>query len=42
MVSVPVGGFADPSFAEPGASAYEERRHPWMSFATRGPLERMP
>jgi hypothetical protein len=28
---VPVGAFADPTFAPPGVSVYEERRHPWVS-----------
>lgn len=28
---VPVGAFADPTFAAPAVSVYEERRHAWVS-----------
>lgn len=28
---VPVGAFADPAFAAPTVSVYEERRHAWVS-----------
>jgi hypothetical protein len=30
MVGLPVGGFADPDFPQPGVSIYEERRHAWV------------
>lgn len=30
VVAVPVGAFADPSFAPPTVSVYEARRHPWV------------
>lgn len=39
MISVAVGGFADPSFPEPLVSVYGERRHPWLRFETAEPLE---
>ncbi|ACG79854.1 conserved hypothetical protein [Phenylobacterium zucineum HLK1] len=41
MVSVPVGGFADPGFPEPRVSVYEARRHPWARIQTEGPIERL-
>jgi hypothetical protein len=40
MVSVPLGGFADPSFPEPGFSVYESRRHPWVRIEPDGPIVR--
>ena len=36
MISVPVGGFADPGFPVPTVSVYEERRHPWCSIEAEG------
>jgi hypothetical protein len=30
FVAVPVGAFADPSFAPPQVSVYGARRHPWV------------
>jgi hypothetical protein len=41
MVSVPLGGFADPAFPEPRFSVWEARRHPWVRIETQGPIERM-
>ena len=38
MVSVAVGGFADPAFPEPTVSVYGERRHPWLRIATTEPV----
>lgn len=32
MVSVPVGGFADPAFPPPTVSVYENRKHPWVGL----------
>lgn len=40
-ISVPVGGFADPTFPEPKVSVYESRKHPWVTIETEGELERM-
>jgi hypothetical protein len=40
VVSIPVGAFADPAFPEPRVSVREERRHPWVAFATEGEMER--
>lgn len=39
MVSIPVGGFADPAFPEPRASVYEDRKHPWVELRPEQPLE---
>ena len=41
MVTVPVGGFADPEFPPPHASVYEERKHGWFDFSPDLPIERM-
>jgi hypothetical protein len=41
MVSVPVGGFADPTFPEPSISVYRERGHPWVKLDTSRPVEEM-
>jgi len=32
VIAVPVGGFADPGFAEPSFSVWESRRHPWVTL----------
>jgi hypothetical protein len=32
IVLVPVGGFADPGFQEPGLSIWEARRHAWVTL----------
>jgi hypothetical protein len=32
-VVIPVGSFADPTFAAPQRSIYESRRHPWAMIA---------
>lgn len=40
FVAVPVGAFADPTFAPPTVSIYEARRHPWTETPDL-PLERM-
>jgi hypothetical protein len=32
FVVVAVGGFADPGFALPSVSVYEERKHPWVAL----------
>lgn len=40
MISVPVGGFADPSFPEPRFSVYEAQKHPWVELRTLQPLDR--
>ena len=40
MVSVPVGGFADPVFPEPRVSVYEQRKHPWIELQPQEPLTR--
>jgi hypothetical protein len=32
FVVVAVGAFADPSFALPSVSFYEERKHPWVAL----------
>jgi hypothetical protein len=32
LVGVPVGAFADPSFAAPSVAVYESRRHHWVSL----------
>lgn len=39
MVSVPVGGFADPDFPEPRVSVYGSRRHRWVRIETEGPID---
>jgi len=39
MISVPVGGFADPDFPAPFVSVYEERKHRWFDFALGLPIE---
>jgi hypothetical protein len=39
MVTIPVGGFADPAFPEPTVEVYGERRHPWIGFDTAEPLK---
>ena len=31
LIAVPVGAFADPSFAPPVRSIYESRRHAWVA-----------
>jgi hypothetical protein len=31
-IAVPVGAFADPSFAAPRVSVWEERMHPWVGL----------
>jgi hypothetical protein len=41
MVSVPVGGFADPSFPEPKISVYEERCPDWLRVTTSAPIDRL-
>lgn len=38
MVSIPVGGFADPAFPEPRVSVYEERKHPWVELCPKQPF----
>lgn len=37
LIAVPLGAFADPSFASPSVSVYEERQHPWL--ALKGEIE---
>ncbi len=32
VIAIPVGAFADPSFAPPTVSVYEARRHPWITL----------
>ena len=32
MVSVALGGFADPTFPAPTISVYESRKHPWVGL----------
>ncbi len=32
LIAVPVGAFADPAFAAPAMSVYEQRRHPWCEL----------
>jgi hypothetical protein len=32
-IAVAVGSFADPSFPAPTGSAWNERRHPWVTFS---------
>lgn len=39
MVSVPVGGFADPDFPEPRVSVYGSRRYRWVRIETEGPID---
>lgn len=41
MISVPVGGFANPDFPAPRFSVYEERKHGWFDFSPGQPIERM-
>jgi hypothetical protein len=31
-VAIPVGGFANPSFAAPWISIYQSRQHPWVTL----------
>jgi hypothetical protein len=31
LIAVPIGAFADPTFAPPTVSVYESRRHPWVA-----------
>lgn len=38
-VAIPVGAFAEPSFAAPSFSVYEERMHSWVSMPSG--IERM-
>ena len=38
MISIAVGCFTDEAFPEPLVQVYGERRHPWIRFATEGPL----
>jgi hypothetical protein len=38
MISVPVGGFADPDFPEPAFSVYAERKPSWIELRTSQPL----
>ena len=32
FVAVALGAFAEPSFAQPTVSVYEDRRHPWVTI----------
>jgi hypothetical protein len=32
IIGIALGAFADPSFPEPTASAWEEAQHPWVAF----------
>lgn len=32
FISIPIGGFADPSFPAPWISIYEERKHAWVGL----------
>jgi hypothetical protein len=32
FVAVPIGAFAEPSFAPPTVSIYESRQHPWVAI----------
>ena len=32
VMAVPIGAFADPGFPPPTVSAYESRRHPWLTI----------
>jgi hypothetical protein len=32
VIAVPVGALADPAFASPTVSVYEDRRHPWVTL----------
>lgn len=41
MISIAVGAFADPAFAEPTVSVYTERQHRWLRIATDPPVEEM-
>lgn len=41
MISIPVGGFADPDFPAPRFSVYEERKHGWFDFSPDLPIEHM-
>ena len=41
FVVVAVGGFADPSFAPPRHSVYDDRRHPWVFAAGELPMEHL-
>lgn len=36
MIAIPVGTFADPSFARPLYSVFEQRRHPWLEIVGEG------
>jgi hypothetical protein len=38
-IAVTLGAFADPSFPPPRFSVYEERKHAWLAFNEREPLE---
>lgn len=38
MISIAVGGFADPAFPEPRVAIYDECRHPWLRIETIEPL----
>jgi len=32
VIAVPIGAFADPSFAQPTISVYGSRRYPWLAL----------
>ena len=41
MISIPVGGFADPAFPDPTVSVYFERQHRWLRVHTDPPIEEL-
>lgn len=38
-IAVTLGAFADPAFPPPRVSVYEERKHAWVAFNEREPIE---
>lgn len=38
-IAVALGAFADPAFPQPRFSVYEERKHAWVAFNEREPME---
>lgn len=38
-IAVALGAFADPAFPQPRFSVYEERKHAWVAFNEREPIE---
>lgn len=39
LVAVTLGAFADPSFPQPRFSVYEERKHGWIDFIEKEPID---